>query len=58
GEGTLGALVDEGHWARRAYETAQEVRPDSAVSVTPGAPGWIAELRAAGAAGLEVRPSD
>ncbi|MBB1023984.1 prephenate dehydrogenase, partial [Dietzia sp. DQ12-76] len=55
---TLGALVDEGHWARRAYETAQEVRPDSAVSVTPGAPGWIAELRAAGAAGLEVRPSD
>ncbi|WP_346034730.1 prephenate dehydrogenase [Dietzia natronolimnaea] len=58
GEGTLGALVDEGHRARRAYERAQAVRADAAVSVTPGAPGWLADLRAAGAAGREVRPAD
>ncbi|GAA1709457.1 prephenate dehydrogenase [Dietzia cercidiphylli] len=57
GEGTLGPLVDEGHRARRAYEEAQAVRAGTAVSVTPGAPGWLADLRAAGAAGLEVRPS-
>ncbi|PAY24674.1 prephenate dehydrogenase [Dietzia natronolimnaea] len=58
GEGSLGALVDEGHRARRAYERAQAVRADAAVSVTPGAPGWLADLRAAGAAGREVRPAD
>ena len=58
GEGSLGALVDEGHRARRAYERAQAVRSDAAVSVTPGAPGWLADLRAAGAAGREVRPAD
>ncbi|MFN3601501.1 MAG: prephenate dehydrogenase [Dietzia sp.] len=57
GEGTLGALVDEGHRARRAYEEAQTVRAGTPVSVTPGAPGWLGELRGAGAAGLEVRPS-
>ena len=34
------------------------VRADAAVSVTPGAPGWLADLRAAGAAGREVRPAD
>lgn len=56
--GTLGPLVDDGHRARRAYEEAQ-AGADAAggpVEVTPGAAGWLEELRAAGAAGREVRP--
>lgn len=88
--GSLGALVDDGHRARLAYEAAQAPRRDgeasadsapgddtasadgasepggldtgtsgrvAAVPVTPGAPGWLAALRAAGSAGLEVRPA-
>ncbi|WP_243699762.1 prephenate dehydrogenase [Dietzia cinnamea] len=58
--GTLGPLVDDGHRARRAYEEAQ-AGADAAggpVEVTPGAAGWLEELRAAGAAGREVRPVD
>ena len=56
--GALGPLVDDGHRARREYEQTQERlagREADAVVVTPGAPGWLDDLRAAGAAGLEVR---
>lgn len=53
--GTLGPLVDDGHRARRAYEEAQ-TGSGGPVEVTPGAAGWLEELRAAGAAGREVRP--
>ena len=55
--GTLGSLVDDGHTARRAYEDLHSARTDAEpVSIRPGAPGWLEVLRAAGAAGLEVRP--
>lgn len=56
--GTLGPLVDDGHRARRAYEEAQAGAGAAGepVEVTPGAAGWLEELRAAGAAGREVRP--
>ncbi|WP_314037453.1 prephenate dehydrogenase [Dietzia sp. CH92] len=57
--GTLGALVERGHHARRAYDLAQTDRADGRgepLEVTPGADGWLEELRAAGAAGREVRP--
>ena len=58
--GTLGPLVDDGHRARRAYEEAQAGAGAAGepVEVTPGAAGWLEELRAAGAAGREVRPGD
>lgn len=58
--GSLGPLVDEGYRARRAYEDVQVEQAhgeDAAVSVTPGAPGWLEALRAAGAAGRAVRPA-
>lgn len=56
--GTLGPLVDDGHRARRAYEEAQAGAGAAGepVEVTPGVAGWLEELRAAGAAGREVRP--
>ncbi len=63
-EGTLGALVDEGHRARRAYEDVQAGREnddddnDLALGIRPGAPGWLDVLRAAGAQGRQVRLAD
>lgn len=56
--GTLGPLVDDGHRARRAYEEARAGAGAAGepVEVTPGTAGWLEELRAAGAAGREVRP--
>ena len=57
--GSLGPLVDEGHRARSAYEDAragQQHGERAPVPITPGAPGWLEALRAAGAAGLAVRP--
>ena len=54
--GTLGSLVDEGHRARRDYEDAHaDGARAEPVSIRPGAPGWLEVLRAAGAAGREVR---
>jgi prephenate dehydrogenase len=61
--GTLGPLVDEGHRARLAYEAARPAGGGdapggrAAVTVTPGAPGWLEALREAGSAGREVRPA-
>lgn len=52
--GTLGPLVDDGHDARRAYERAAAAE-DVTVEVTPGAPGWLGDLRRAGASGRAVR---
>lgn len=59
-EGTLGALVDDGHLARRAYEDVQANRDDDGfdLGVSPGAPGWLETLRAAGDRGRPVRLSD
>ena len=56
--GTLGPLVDDGHRARRAYEEAQAGAGAAGepVEVTAGSTGWLEKLRAAGAAGREVRP--
>lgn len=64
--GTLGPLVDDGHRARRAYEDTRAGHGGGSgdgtgagpVDITPGAAGWLEELRTAGAAGLEVRPVD
>ena len=60
-EGTLGPLVDDGHRARRAYEDVLAVRDDDddfPLVIRPGAPGWLDELRAAGARGRAVRLSE
>lgn len=56
-QGTLGALIDDGHRARRAYEDVQAGRDDddaAALRIRPGAPGWLEALRAAGAQGRAV----
>lgn len=64
-DGTLGALVDDGHRARRAFEAVQAERSndddnggDLATGIRPGAPGWLEMLRAAGAQGRAVTLSD
>lgn len=60
-DGTLGALVDDGHRARRDYEDVQAGRNDDdeiAIGIRPGAPGWLDVLRAAGEQGRAVSLSD
>lgn len=54
--GSLGPLVDDGNAARRAYEEAAGAAGVT-VEVAPGAPGWLEQLREAGAAGRAVRPA-
>ncbi|WP_295654069.1 prephenate dehydrogenase [uncultured Dietzia sp.] len=70
-DGTLGPLIDDGHRARRAYEDVQAGRggaggdddddnavTDEAITIRPGAPGWLDVLRAAGSQGRAVRLAD
>ena len=60
-EGTLGALVDDGHHARRDYDDVWAKRDhddDLANGIRPGAPGWLEMLRASGAQGSAVTLSD
>ena len=54
--GTLGPLIDDGYRARLAYEQARGER--EVVVIRPGAPGWLEDLRAAGAQGRPVRLAD
>lgn len=66
-EGSLGALVDDGHRARRDYEDVQASRghnraadddDEIAIGIRPGSPGWLEVLRAAGDQGRAVSLSD